>query len=358
MKLEKIVKAGIVSAVMGTSSGAYAQAREATSEEVGKVFRINDNTINETPSRADPYSVIFVTEENKEDWYQQKKLINGAQATVLIQPAENKPGFCEYGLDGFPQKYDPPADDRTKDGRLEKSEMIPNLAEQNPKNRFYFPCDLKAEMPAPTIITVPGSTVEKEVPNGTFNVGAGYLNVFTAEDETYNFFGNMNGGSIFLAYQPRLSNWYFGAEALGYGNSSSTSVDLESSAADGPLAGQLVLKGRNDYSLETFGIGTSGIFGYQFKYVGLELHNGIMHDWTTQKFTESSAQYINGTIVEGTDISNHSDNTETKFYGYTELGLRIKLPYVCITPTFGLRTDFSEVYPLGGASAGYCPNQE
>ncbi|MEK6809772.1 MAG: hypothetical protein AABY40_03795, partial [Nanoarchaeota archaeon] len=133
MRLENIVKM-IVPAVF-TANTAYAnEAKVATPTEIASVIMSND-------------SASDVTEGNKQDWDQQKRLIQDGYAVVLIEPIEAKPGYCEVGLDGFPQKYDLPADTREKDGELRKAELILNLGENNPENKFNFPCDLKAETP-------------------------------------------------------------------------------------------------------------------------------------------------------------------------------------------------------------------
>ena len=64
---------------------------------------------------------------------------------------------------------------------------------------------------------------------------------------------------------------------------------------------------------------------------GLEGHTGVMHDWATGKFSESSAQYINGNLVEGTNISNHSDAIDTQLFMYNQLGLRFRISDLCFT---------------------------
>src|SRR3989344_670768 len=127
MTIEKILRNVTAAAVISGASEASAQevkAREATPEETTTVFIVNDCFINDNDG---PYTAA--SKENKEDWYQQKNLINTLQVTVLIQPSELYPGLCNFALDGFPQKYDLPVDTRTKDGMIEKSEMILNLSE-------------------------------------------------------------------------------------------------------------------------------------------------------------------------------------------------------------------------------------
>lgn len=354
MKLDDLIKTMIVPAVFAANTAYATEAKIATPEQVANVILTNDPTD------------ILVSQNNVDDWHQQRNLIDNNQAAVLIQPVQDKPGYCEVGLDGFPQKYDLPADKRTKDGKLEKAEMILNLSEPNHAKQFYFPCDLKAETLKPNGAPVPQlQTEEKDLPSLTFSPGAGYLHIFTAGDEKFDFAGNLYGGSLFLNVQPSFTNWYWGGRFLGYGNASSATKNIEVPAVEGPLAGQLVMRGVNDYSLETLGIGVGSTFGYMIPFdekglfgIGLELENGIMHDWVTRELTESSAHYINNNIVEGTDISNHSDNTDTSFYGYGMGGLRIKLPYVCLNLSGGVRTNLDNVYGMFGAGAAYCPNKE
>ena len=357
MKLDDLVKTMIVPAVFAANTAYATEAKVATPEQIANVIQTNDSTD------------ILVSQNNVDDWHQQRNLIDNNQATVLIQPVQDKPGYCEVGLDGFPQKYDPPADKRTKDGKLEKSEMILNLSEPHRAKQFYFPCDLKAETPKPNVpngVVIPQKTEEKDLPSLTFSPGAGYLQIFTAADEKYNFAGDLYGGSLFLNVQPSFTNWYWGGRFLGYGNVSSATENIEVPAAEGPLDGQLVMRGVNDYSLESLGIGIGSTFGYMIPLgekglfgIGLELENGIMHDWVTRELTENSAHYINNNIVEGTNISNPSDNTETSFYGYGMGGLRIKLPYACLNISGGIRTNnLNNVYGMFGVGAAYCPNKE
>ncbi|MDO8510780.1 MAG: hypothetical protein Q7S55_01295 [Nanoarchaeota archaeon] len=372
MKLENIVKAGIFSALVAASNDAYAQeAKTATPQEIIDVTKINDNATD-------------VDVDNKDDWNQQKKLIEGGYATVLIQSVEDKPGLCVMGLNGFPQIYDKDYKDAraASDNIIEPEERILNLAEQNRENRFYFPCDRKAETPkqnppTPTTPTtpitpiVPGPVpkpvpeISKKLPFLIFSPGASYIQIWGAEDATYDNSGILHGASLSLTVQPSFTNWYFGGRFSGYGNASSTSVDIDVPATEGPLAGQLVMKGKNDYSLENFGIGAGSIVGYMIPIdkkgrwgIGLELEHGIMHDRATREFMESSAHYINDNLVEGTNISNHSDDADTQIYGYLTPGLRIKFPFVCGTFSSGIRTDLSDVHRMFSAGIAYCPNKE
>ena len=109
MKLENIVKTGIFSALMAAASNAPAQEanQEATPQESLAIYQKNDNATN-------------ASKDEQKDWSQQKKLIDEGHATVLIQPVKDKPDYCVVGLDGFPQRYEPPADKRTDDMILEK----------------------------------------------------------------------------------------------------------------------------------------------------------------------------------------------------------------------------------------------
>ena len=353
MKLEELLRAGLFSAVVAASNGAYAaEAQVATPEQVTALKQTNDNATK-------------ASENNQEDWAQQKKLIEEDHATVLIKPAKNHPGFCHYGLDGFPQKYNLPADARTKDGKLEKAEYVLNLAETNPKRKFYFPCDLKAdpETVTPKIVLVPGpaEVIEKEVPSVFVSAGAGYVQLLTEADEKYDFSGTLRGGKAFVTLHPLNTNWYFGSEAMVYGSQSSALENIEVPAKDGPLEGQLVMKGTNEYSLSALGMGLGLVGGYHFwdeEETGMsaEVYAGFMHDWITKELTEKSAHYINGKLVEGTDISNTTSDTESQWNVYHGAGLRLNLSDFCIIPNLGFRTNLSNsISPMGGLSVGYCP---
>ncbi|MDP3699034.1 MAG: hypothetical protein Q8R47_05600 [Nanoarchaeota archaeon] len=354
MTIENIVRK-IVVPLTFIANTAYAQeAKVATPEQIVEVKKINN--------------LAVTSRDNDTDWLHQEQLIDSGKVTVLIQPVEEKPGYCIVGLDGFPQKYNLPADERTKDGKLEKAESILNLAEKDPSKKFYFPCDLKAAPETPNPIPDPDAplaSTKKKSSDGKLNVGVGYLYVGTAKDETTGFNGNMHGGSINLTYQPKKKLPYLGIALSGYGNGSSTSQDIAVPAADGPLAGKLVMKGSDEYSLQTLGLGLGLIVGGEVATnenntfgFGLEGHAGVMHDWVTRKFGESSAQYVNGNLVEGTNISNHSDKTDTQFLMYNQVGARFRFGDFCLTPTVGLRTNFSAAYPIGGLNLGYCPRQE
>ena len=144
-------------ALVAAANNAYAdnQAQPATAGQFANVLYINGNATN-------------ASQANRNDWNKQVELISGnatERATVLIKPVQGQPGFCFYGLDGFPQKYDFPADARTLDGTLEKTEMIVNLSETNPDRMFYFPCDLVAKPETPQVIYVPGPVVPQLVPS-------------------------------------------------------------------------------------------------------------------------------------------------------------------------------------------------
>ena len=363
MKLVKIVKeaknivtAGIISASVFTSPNVYAQAQKATPEQINEVKRI-DNT---TPS----------TQDNDEDWYAQQKLINSGLVDVLIQPVKEQPGYCIIGLDGCNKVYEIShcQKERTKNGQLELGELIVNFSQQDPKNKFYFPCDLKTPE-TPTVPnqepTVPGPNGTGKKSKGKVSVGAGYLYVGTAKDEATQFDGNMHGGEVYITYNPKKGLPWFGVALDAYGSWNGLDHDLDVPAVDGPLAGKLVMKGMNEYSLQTIGLGANLLVGGDVYTnqsntfgLGIEGLTGIMHDWRHHKFGESSAQYINGNVVEGSNISNHSDQIDSQFFMANRLGLRFRFGDFCFTPNAGFRTNFSAIYPVAGANLGYCPRQE
>ena len=362
MRLENIVK--IVVPAFFAANTAYAnEANLANQKEIGEIININDHATG-------------ASQNNKDDWDKQKRLITEGYATVLIEPVQDKSGYCVVGLDGFPQKYDLPADKRTNDKELEKSERILNLSESNPENKFYFSCDRKVEVPkiapatpiTPTPIvpeTPKAKTLPEKLPFLMFSPGASYLQIFAAEDKTYGFDGNLYGGSLSLTVQPSYTNWYGGGRFSVYGNSSSKSEDITVPTTEGLLAGKLVLQGKNDYHLGHFGIGIGAMFGYMIPFdkkgkfgLGLELEPGFIHDRVTREFKESSAHYIQGNLVEGTNISNHSDDNGTQVYGYGMGGLRLKLPYICINLSGGARTDLNGIQGMFSAGVAYCPNKK
>ena len=371
MTIEKILRNFTAAAVILGASEASAQevkAREATPEETATVLIVNDCFINDD----DPYTAV--SKENEEDWQHQKPLLNNSEITVLIQPDPNYPGYCNLGPDGFPQKYALPADERTLDGKLEKAEFIPNLSESDPARKFLFPCDLKAEVTPNTILVhVPGENVPVEVSAGTFSPGAGYIHTFIDPEENGNI-AHLPGAELSFTFQPRGSDWYFGPFAAMYGNETSTSIPVNSAATEGPLAGQLVLRGENNYDTTIFGGALGFIVGRDLYHnrngfgVGVELSSALMPELTLTEFTEKSAYFTNCKVVEGkeicdlvegSDASNTGDDKNFNFYASNRIGLRLEGPYFFATPSFGFRTNFeSRDNVVLGLSVGYNPEQE
>ena len=340
----------IVPAVLAGNIAYANEATVATDEHIAGVMTTNN-------------SATGASQNDKDDWNHQKELIESREVKVLIQPVKDKPGNCVIGLDGFPQKYELPADERTLDGELEKAEWIPNLSVQD-SNRFYFPCDLKAETPKPIPpIPVPPVPEAPKLAPLIFSPRVSYLRIWGAEDKTYGNSGILDGASLSVIIQPRITDWYFGGRVFAHGNRSSTFEDVNVPATEGPLAGQLTMQGRKDYSLETLGIGTGPLVGYTLVSdekgrwgIGVELENGLMHDWVTRKFAENSAHYINGNKLEGSDTSNHTDNVSTGFYGYAMGGLRLKAPSICAILSGGARTDLDQVNGMFSVGIAYCPD--
>lgn len=358
--MKNTIKNGLCSLVLGASSllsnDVYAQAQVATPEQI-KVVKQKNNIAKSSP-------------KNKLDWSHQKRLIDSGKVTVLIEAVKGQPGYCYMGLDGCTQAYEEALcnKERTKDGQLELGEYILNFAEKDPAKKFYFPCDLKAE-PTPINPGVPGP-VEKKNPwkNGKLGVGIGYQFMGAAKDEATKSDGTLHGASIQLTYTPSEKKLpWLGVALSGVGNWSGADQDLEVPAVDGPLAGKLVMKGKDEYRLQTIGLGLGFIVGGEvytneknsFGF-GLEANNGIVYEWATHKFGENSAQYINGNLVEGTDISNHSDLVETNISLYNQLGARLRFGNFCLTPVGGLKLSLSKLKPygMGGLNLGYCPRQE
>ena len=258
------------------------------------------------------------------------------------------------GVDGYDSSLRP--FERSLDGRIDASEMLPNHKDLS----YHFPFAYLETRKVPEMVEVDIIEREKKVPILTASVGAGYTNVLTADDETYDFGGNLHGGNIFLTLQPRKTPFYFGGRFSVFGNGSSVEEEFDVAATEGPLAGEILAKNRNEYSLKHLGIGAEVIGGWQFsKYVGLELSTGIMHDWETRELLESVARYNEGAAIVGLDETHTSSDTETKPYWPIQVGLRFKLPYdFCLIPSGGIRTDFSEVDGLLNANFGYCPKTE
>ncbi len=360
MKLENIVKMFVPAVFAANTAYAIEAAKVATPEEIVAVRKINNNVPRDVP----------VSKNNEEDWSKQEDLMTSGKVRVLIEPVADQSGYCIIGLDGFPQVYDlSRVDKRAKNGKLAEEELILNLAEKDPAKRFYFPCDRKAEVPKPTIPVSPTPITPeptKELPSLTFSAGAGYVQIWGNEDATYGHSGILRGGKLHLTVQRSdVKGWYWGGTAMGYYGEGSNSVDINVPATEGPLAGQLAMIGKNDYTLEQFGIGVGSMFGYMFNFenkgrfgLGLELEHGFMYDRVTREFMESSAHYINGNLVEGTTISNNSDDADTQFYTYLMPGLRAKFPFVCLNLAGGFRTNFSDVDGMINAGIAYCPNKE
>ena len=354
MKLENIVKTGIFATTLAVSGNLYAtEAQVATPEQI-KVVKQKNNIAISTP-------------KNEKDWRYQEQLIDSGKVTVLIKPVKGQPGYCYMGLDGFPQKYDLPADPREKDGELRKAEMILNFAEKDPAKKFYFPCDLKASetpsVPDPDGPIVPGPKGTEKSSQGKFGVSIGYLAMGTAKDPETESKGVMHGGIVKLTYQfPKKGRPWVGAALAAAGDWSGINQDLEGTATEGPLAGRLTMKGTNEFSYQPLSLGVGIVVGGEAYAnekntfgLGIEGLSMLMHDWEHHKFGESSAQYIDGKIVEGSDISNHSDRIDHNLFMAHQLGLRLRFSNFCLTPSAGFRTNFAAIYPIGALSLGYCP---
>ena len=283
--------------------------------------------------------------EHKPAWDKLLEFIDNGEK--LLVDADEKGLYA--GVDGYDSSLR--EFDRSTENVVDSSEMLPNYQEVS----YNFPFAKRRTLSVPTLQETDVIKETKEISNGTFGVGAEMVAAFTAADDKYNFGGNMIGAGMYFTFQPRSSNWYFGRELLFYGNDSAVGP-LESSvpAEEGPLAGKLVLEGENNYSLEAFGFGSGGIIGYKpSKYVGLELHAGLLHDWITTNDHEFSQQFINGSLVEGSDETNNQSKELTQFFLYHQLGLRFALPYIDITPTVGFKTNLEDTYFIGTLGIGY-----
>lgn len=371
--LEKIVKkSSLMAPILAIAlSAADANAADITKEQIKQELAQKMRKINST------YFVNNPQDKRRGYWGRIVNLIDSGEEVVLLQ--EN--GKTYFAVDGWGQVLNKKHQQlSTKNHTLDLSERIPNFTVPftegtMPEDKHYafeglakLPQD-KPTVPETLTPTVPTPITPKpakeDLPFLLFSPGISYLQIFSAEDEMYGFDGNLHGASLSLTVQPSFTNWYWGGRFSAYYGSGSNSVDLNAPATEGPLAGQLVMLGKNDYSLEQFGIGIGSMAGYMIPFekegrfgLGLELEHGIMHDWVTRKFGESSAHYINGNLVEGTNIFNNSDDTDTTFSGYATVGLRWKLGPVCLIPAGGFRTDFSNVDGMFSAGAAYCPNKE
>lgn len=362
MTIDKIVKnvivAGGIALNANNANAQEVKAQESTEEQFAEVIKSNDNAIN------DPYSTV--SPQNEEDWLHLKNVLNSSQVPILIQADPNYPGYCNVGGDGLIGVYDGKHINkkRTLDGKLEKVEFILNLSESDPHKKYLFPCDLEVEVtPNIAIVHLPGNEVEKEVPNGTFSPGVGYVHVFADPDQNGSV-AHLYGAEMSFTFQPRSSDWYFGPFLSMYGNEASTSVPVNSAATDGPLAGQLVLRGENKHDVTIFGGALGFIVGGDLYHrqngfgLGLELSAALMPEWTTTEFTEKSAYFINGSVVEGTEISNSSDDREFNMYVSNRAGLRLEGPYFFVTPSLGFRTNFDSIDAMLGLTLGYNPESE
>jgi len=259
------------------------------------------------------------------------------------------------GINGYDSSLRP-FERLSLDGKIDASEMLPNHAGQS----YHFPFAYLETKKVPEMVEVDIIESEKKVPILTASVGAGYTNVLTADDETYDFGGNLHGGNVFLTLQPRKTPFYFGGRFSVFGNASSAAEEFDVAATEGPLAGEILAKNRNEYSLKHLGIGLEVIGGWHFSdYVGLELSTGIMHDWETRELLENVVRYDEGVAVVGLDETHTSSDTKTKPYLPIQIGLRFKLPYdLCLIPSGGIRTDFNDIDGLLNADFGYCPKTE
>jgi len=190
-------------------------------------------------------------------------------------------------------------------------------------------------------------------------VGAGYVLFFGQGNNEYGANGDiLHGGSISAAV--KLPVGYLGVEGMLYGNENKTTTTIAPQAVDGPLAGQLELKGKNNSSLAIIGGGASAFWGYNWptgsnNVVGLQAHAGFLVDQVRKNIAENSAYYLNGNVVEGTQKSN--TEADTKDYGYLLLGVGVPLQFdrLCITPTVYGRTNFQDSFHPGvSIGVGYC----
>ncbi len=318
-------------------------------------------------------SIYFLQNPNdprKKDWNKFVELIQKGEKIVLRQTADGKTFF---GLDGWGQVLDPEyQQDSTLNGFLDNSEKVPNytvlyVKGTKPEDVNYafeglpmLPENLPQMTIPVAIVPVPQILEVEKEPNFKVGLGVGFVNTFSPEEETYDFDGKLYGGKIFATFQPKGSNFYFGPEFMLFGNRSSAENSISAPAASGPLAGELVLNGANNYSLEALGIGAGLTAGYMFADsdfgIGLDLTAGFMHDWIKRELTENSSFYVNGNVLEGSEVNNTTTDNESRWNMYGSLGLRLKMPYVCVTPSVGLRTNFDNtIAPVFGVGAGYCP---
>lgn len=369
--LEKIVKkSSLIAPILAvTIYSTNADAADNTAEQTKQELTQEMRRINST------YFVNNPQDKRRGYWSRVVNLIDSGKEVVLLQ--EN--GKTYFGVDGVGQVLDKNhLQPSTENHKLDLSERIPNFTvpftEGTMPEDGHYAFDGLSKVPqekqpvpktyTPNIVLVPGpaDVIEKEVPSILISAGAGYLHLFAEKDEKYDFNGVLRGGKAFVTLHPRNTNWYFGSEAMVYGSQSAAFEAIEVPAKDGPLAGQLVMKGTNEYSLSALGIGLGLVGGYLFRGeegelgIGIELYAGIMHDWVTKELTENSAHYINDHRVEGTNISNTTSDTESQVHAYSGLGFRLNWSDFCIIPYLGFRTNLSDsIPPMGGLSVGYCP---
>jgi hypothetical protein len=358
--------AAVVAALSGT-----AQASELkTAEDLAKYMR-NSNV---------EYFESHPEDSRKPDWDKFVEIMNAGEPVVIKQ---DRNGKTYFGLDGWGQVLDREYQQlSTKNGKLDLSERIPNYS--IPYEKGTKPVDahyawdglplLPSSDPDELLIIVPTVPYavpgpEREVSPGQISVGTGFLHIFTQPDEAYNFDGQLFGGKAGLTFQPRQTNWYFGPEVMAYGNSSSAEQNVTVPAVDGPLAGQLVMVGNAQRSLFNIGLGVGFTGGYMLENddhfgIGFELQSGFMLDFVVRELIENSTNYVNGVPLEGTSISNttNPDGLEMKPNVFNGVGIRGKFDQFCITPAFGLRTNFSNadrpVDPMYSVTLGYCADRE
>ncbi|MBI4983551.1 hypothetical protein HZC32_02805 [Candidatus Woesearchaeota archaeon] len=191
----------------------------------------------------------------------------------------------------------------------------------------------------------------------TYRLGAGYVQLLGTEG--LNTSSNLFGGKVYFAIQLANNSWYYGGELLLLKNSESNPEPVTQAATKGPLADSLKLQGSRNYSNAVRSIGGGAIIGNPAlfaKWLGLELGVGITTDLFTKKMLENSAHYINGNLLEGTDISNATSDTSSQLNGYLKIGLPVKIyGSLCGSLEGGFRTNLrNRLDGLLGIGLGYC----
>ena len=365
--MRNTIKNGLCSLVLGASSllsnHAYAQeAQVATPEQISKI-RVVQNK-----------ATTSINRDNAEDWSHQEDLMLDPKETVLIQAVPDQPGYCIVAINGYTQVYDPKFKDIKRTGantKIDLGERILNLAEKDPAKKFYFPCDLKAEEPTaptnPTTPNVPATKSKNPWKNGKLGVSLGYQVMGTTPDQETEYNGVMHGAMLKLTYTPSEKKLpYIGIALSAAGGWSGLEKDLTGTATDGPLKDRLVMRGTNEFSYQPLSLGGGIVIGGEvyanekntFGF-GLEGISMLMHDWESHKFGESSAQFIDGVMVEGSAISNSSDRIDHNTYLSHQIGLRLRGGEFCVTPSIGFRNSLAAMSfnPMGGLTIGYCPKQ-